>query len=100
MQVHSVYFWLDDLTDEEQQRFRDGLDALTGINLVEKGFVGVPANTDREVVDNSYDYVLVLFFEDGDDEKAYQEHPIHRQFVDDCEQYWEDLVVYDSVEMG
>lgn len=99
MQVHSVYFWLKDLNDEERQRFKDGLRALTGIDIVQNGFVGVPARTDRDVVDDSYDYSLVLFFEDHEDERAYQNHPIHQEFLNDCEKFWEDLVVYDSVDM-
>lgn len=98
MHVHSVYFWLDDIGEEERSRFKEGLKALTGIDLVKKGFVGVPAEKDRAIVDNSYDFSLVLFFEHHEDEKAYQDHPIHQEFLNDCESFWDDIVVYDSVD--
>lgn len=100
MFAHTVYFWLeDDLTDRDERAFVEGVQSLTEIDLVRDAFVGRPAGTDREVVDNSYDYSLLLRFEDADDQDAYQVHETHLAFVDECEQYWTDVQVYDSIEL-
>lgn len=97
---HTVLFWLrDDLSPEEEGEFEAGLRSLTAIDLVRGSLVGTPAGTDREVVDNSFDLALHLDFEDADDQDAYQAHPVHREFVEDCEAYWERVQVYDSLEL-
>ena len=58
--------------------------------------IGVPADTEqRGVVDGSYSASEILFFDDVEGQNAYQVHPIHKQFVADCEHLWERVVVYD-----
>lgn len=101
MFVHNVYFWLeDDLSDKEIAKFEEGVESLTGIDLVNDGFIGVPAGTEREVVDNSYDYLLMLWFEDEEAQDAYQVHEVHKKFVRDCESFWTKVQIYDSVSAG
>ena len=34
---------------------------------------------------------------DAAGQKIYQDHPIHRQFVADCEHLWEKVIVYDAI---
>lgn len=101
MFVHAVYFWLrDDLTSAERARFVSSLHALRGIDAVQQGYVGVPAPTDRPVIERGYSYALVLVFADGAGQDAYQHHPVHDRFRDECAGYWHTLRIYDSVTEG
>src|SRR5215208_4641483 len=60
MFVHSVYFWLrDDLTPAARATFVDGVRSLTTIETVQHGFLGTPASTNREIIDQTYSYALV-----------------------------------------
>jgi len=98
MFVHNVYFWTDDLSDDEREEFEDGLRSLTEIDRVQDAFVGTPAGTDRDVVDNSYAYNLMLIFDSETDQQGYQEHPTHLDFVDNCSAYWTEVRVFDTIE--
>ena len=101
MFVHAVYFWLrDDLTEEERGRFRAGLASLTKIESVHAGYVGVPAATDREVIDRSYSYALVVVFADEQAHDAYQGDPVHDSFREKYAPFWERLRIYDSIDEG
>ena len=98
MFVHAVYFSLrDDLPPAERARFEAGLQALRGIESVQQGHVGVPAATDREVVERGYTHALVLTFADAAAHHAYQVHPVHDRFREECAGYWRALRIYDSV---
>ena len=97
--VHHVFFWLkrpDSKTDLD--RLLKGLATLPRIESIRGSHFGVPANTEkRAVVDSSFSVSEVLFFDDAAGQKLYQDHPIHRQFVADCEHLWEKVVVYDVI---
>jgi hypothetical protein len=97
--VHHVFFWLkrpDSKADRD--RLLRGLATLTGIESVRGSHFGVPAATaKRDVVDNSFSVSEILFFDDAAGQKIYQDHPIHRQFVADCEHLWEKVIVYDAI---
>lgn len=75
-----------------------GLNTLRAIQAVQQLHIGVPAATEkREVVDNSYDVSELMFFASLEDQKLYQDHPLHLKFVKDCGHLWRKVVVYDSV---
>jgi hypothetical protein len=96
MLVHSVYFWLrDDLTAAEHERFVEGLNALLTIESIHHGHAGMPATTNRPVIDRSYSYGLIVFFEDRAGHDAYQDDPIHDRFRDACGDLWRDVKIYD-----
>jgi hypothetical protein len=98
MFTHSVYFWLrDDLSAEGKQRFVDGIRSLTTIESVAQGFIGTPAATDREIIDRSYSYALVVSFADEEAHDAYQVHPVHDRFREQCGGSWKKIVIYDAV---
>ena len=101
MFVHAVYFWLrDDLTSEERQRFETGLQSLCAIDSVRHGYIGSPAATDRPVIERSYSRALVLLFDDEGAHDAYQVHPVHDRFRDECHTLWRAVRIYDSVGDG
>ncbi|MGQ8366092.1 Dabb family protein [Glaciecola sp. 1036] len=96
--VHSVYFWLN---NPENQEDRDAfLHHLTTFidnsDYVKTKHIGVVAPSGRGVVDSSYDYTLVVTFEDKAAQDAYQVEPVHIKFVEDAQHLWSKVVVYDS----
>jgi hypothetical protein len=99
--VHAVYFWLrDDLSPEERARLDAGLRALRAIETVRHGWVGVPAPTDRPVIERGYSRALVLAFDDQAGHDAYQVHPVHDRFREECGTFWTTVRIYDSVDAG
>lgn len=98
MFVHAVYFSLrEGLTEAERAQFIAGLHALRGIESVREGYIGVPAATDRPVIARDYSHALVLVFPDVEAHDAYQQHPVHDRFRDECSSYWTGVRIYDSV---
>ena len=73
MFVHAVYFWLrKDLTPAQLEQYAAGLESLRRIDGVRAGYIGVPAPTDRPVVERGYSRALVLVFADQAAHDAYQ----------------------------
>ena len=97
--IHSVYFWLktpndtvaNELFMKELTSFIDEMDMIVGKHI------GSPAPTDRDVIDNTYTYSLVLTFKNKEDQDTYQEHPRHKQFVENASDLWNKVQVYDSI---
>ncbi len=96
--AHTVYFWLKDgLSAEELKSFEEGIRSLTGAPTVKRLFLGTPAGTpSRGVVDNSFDYNLVLWFDDVAGHDAYQVSPTHLKFVADHEAKFDVVKVMDT----
>src|SRR5215213_8291225 len=101
MLVHHVFFWLKNPSSKEDlNKLITGLKTLKKIETVREIHIGVPASTEkREVVDNSYSASEVLYFDDLAGQKIYQDHPIHKKFVEDCSGLWEKVIVYDAVDV-
>ena len=96
--MHVVYFWLDpELTAEQTEEFLTDLRGLANVPTVRRLWVGKPAATpSRGVVDNSFDYSLVVWFDDVAGHDAYQAHPIHLAFVEAQEAKFARVRVRDS----
>jgi hypothetical protein len=98
MFVHAVYFWLRAGLDEEQRAtFIQGVNSLATVATVRHAFIGVPASTDRPVIERSYSHAVVLVFEDKQGHDDYQVDPIHLRFVEECGTLWSKVTIYDSV---
>jgi hypothetical protein len=39
-----------------------------------------------------------MFFDDLAGQKIYQDHPIHKKFIEDCSALWEKVIVYDVID--
>ena len=99
MFVHHVYFWAKNPGNaEERARLLKGLQTLTGIEVIKMSHIGVPATTNRSVIDTSYAFSLLLIFDNLQHQEAYQVHPTHVKFVEECASLWEKVIVYDSVD--
>ncbi len=96
--VHCVYFWLkDDLTPDQIKELERGLERLAHIETVKKGYIGVPATTDRPIIDRTYDYALILAFDNKEQHDIYQEHPVHEEFRQAFGTFWLKVTIYDVV---
>ena len=98
MFVHHVYFWLrNESNEEDKAKLIEGLRKLSKVSTIRKFYIGVPAATNRDVIERSYSVSWLLFFDNPADQDNYQTDPIHLKFVEDCSMLWKKVVVYDSV---
>ena len=95
--VHHVYFWLKSPGDAQaREALIAGLRTLTAVPEVLWSHIGIPAESERGVVDDSYSVSWLVFLADKAAEDRYQVDPIHLKFVEDCSALWERVVVYDT----
>lgn len=97
--THVVYFWLENPdNNEDRQAFEKSLKKfLNNSQYAKTKFIGVPANTPRDVVDNSFTYSLILSFPSKEIQDLYQQEPAHLLFIKESEHLWKRVQVYDSV---
>ncbi|WP_255474029.1 Dabb family protein [Pontibacter qinzhouensis] len=99
MFVHHVYFWLKNPDSAaDKAKLIEGLNTLKGIKQIKMAHIGVPANTNRSVIERGYAVSWLLFFDNQQEQDVYQEHPVHLKFVENYSQLWEKVIVYDSVD--
>lgn len=96
--IHHVFFWLKQpLTQEMCEKFEKSLKELAAIETIVDYHIGVPAPTNRDVIDTSYTYSMLSTYKSKEDQDIYQGHEKHLKFIADCQDLWEKVVVYDSV---
>jgi hypothetical protein len=95
--VHHVFFWLKNPSSKEDlNKLLAGVRSLKKIKTVRQLYVGVPASTEkRDVIESSYHVSELMFFDSLEDQKAYQDDPLHKKFIEDCSHLWDKVVVYD-----
>ena len=98
MLLHTVLFWLKkELTERDFALFEQKVLEFKKISPVKQLFLGRPASTPkRPVIDDSYHYCLTVVLEDITAHNAYQEDPIHLEFIKECSHMWEKVKIYDS----
>jgi hypothetical protein len=97
--IHHVFFWLKNPgSQEDRAALVAGLKKLSKAGTIKDSHIGVPAGTDRDVIETSYALSWLLLFETPADQEAYQTDPIHLQFIKECSSLWSKVVVYDSVD--
>jgi len=98
MLAHHVLFWLKtDTTDHQKVAFKKGLESLQKIETVKHFHAGTPSTIERAVVDVTYTFSLVLFFEDLAGHDVYQIHNLHKTFLDEFRSLFEKVIIYDSI---
>jgi hypothetical protein len=97
--VHSVYFWLKNPTNiDDRTLFETSLKKfINESKFAREKFIGTPAGTQRSVVDNSYDYCLIVTFNSKEDQDKYQKEPAHLQFIKEAKHLWEEVIIYDAI---
>lgn len=97
MIAHHVLFWLKaDTTEAQKEAFLGGLKSLENIEVVKNFHVGTPAPIERAVVDASYTYSLLIFFQDLAAHDVYQVHSIHKAFLEEFRVFFDKVVIYDA----
>jgi hypothetical protein len=99
--VHHVYFWLKAPGDPQaREALVTGLRKLAAAPDILWSHIGLPAESERGVVDDSYSVSWLVFLADRAAEERYQVDPIHLKFVEDCSPLWERVVVYDTEQVA
>ncbi len=97
MIAHHVLFWLKaDTTEIQKTDFLKGLQSLEEIEVVRTIHIGTPAPIERAVVDATYTFSLLVFFEDLAAHDVYQSHAIHQAFLGENKIHFEKVVIYDA----
>lgn len=98
--VHHVYFWLKEPKNQaHKKQLIKGLNELITVKTIKVSHIGFPAGTEsRDVVDHSYSVSYMVMFDCQADQDAYQIDPIHTKFVEDHQDLWSKVIVYDSVD--
>ncbi|MEL6633269.1 MAG: Dabb family protein [Bacteroidota bacterium] len=98
--VHMVFFWLKEPENGAvKQAFTEAIgDFLTINEQVVSYHLGAPANTSREIVDNSYTFCLIVTFEDREGHDAYQVSDSHQELLKLTRPFWEKVQIYDSMQ--
>ncbi|MDX2430400.1 MAG: Dabb family protein [Bacteroides sp.] len=98
--AHVVFFWLIDEKKETQEKFTSELTKfIDNVDLILTKHIGTPADTDREVIDSSWSYSLILSFKSKKEQDLYQQHPLHKDFIENASSLWTKVQVYDSIKL-
>lgn len=98
MFVHHVFFYLKNAGNEaDKAKLLEGLKKLAKCPTIKLVHIGTPAGTTRAVIERTYAYSWLCFFDSAEDEEAYQKDPIHDDFRNNYAHLWEKVVIYDSV---
>ena len=99
--IHHVYFWLNHpQSSSDRDKLIAGLRKLSAVKTIQQFHIGVPANTNRAVIENSYAVSWLLTFNNDADQASYQTDPDHLAFIAECAALWSKVVVYDSIDAG
>ncbi|MEO0583725.1 MAG: Dabb family protein [Bacteroidota bacterium] len=98
--VHMVFFWLKEPENGSvKQAFAKAIGDFLEVNeQVVSYHIGSPANTPREIVDNSYTFCLIVTFEDREGHDAYQVSDSHQELLKLTRPFWEKVQIYDSMQ--
>ncbi len=98
--LHVVFFWLINDKPETKNSFLSELKKfIDHVDLIKTRHIGSPADTSREVIDSTYSYSLILSFDSKKEQDLYQEHPLHKEFIENASSLWEKVLVYDSLKL-
>jgi hypothetical protein len=100
--VHHVFFWLKDPDNPVvRKQFEKAVEELLRIETIKLSHTGVPASTEqRDVVDHTYTYSVMTFFDSREGQDIYQVHPLHIKFVEENSHLWSKVIVYDSIDIS
>ncbi len=97
--VHTVFFWMKDPANEvANKKFEVSLRKfLDSSKYAKTQFIGRPPKATRDVVDDSFTYSLVLSFESAEAQEKYQKETAHLVFIEESQDLWDKVVVYDAM---
>lgn len=97
--AHTVYFWMKNPNDQNGNvSFLKSLRKfIDNCPYIITKHIGQPAPTDRDVIDNTYSYSLLLTFNNKEEQDKYQDDPNHKIFIAESSDLWSKVLVYDSI---
>lgn len=97
--AHTVFFWLKNPdSKEDKAKFEASLTKfLKSSAHIKSMHLGVPASTNRPIIDTTYSYCLSLNFTSKEEHDKYQEEEVHKVFIRESENLWKKVLIYDSV---
>lgn len=100
--IHVVFFWLKEPQNSaHRQKFEISITKFMNHSQYAGSWhIGIPAGTDRLVVDNSYTYSLIVTFPSPASHDEYQAEPAHMTFIDECHELWDRVQVYDTTSIA
>ena len=96
--IHHVFFWLKENDESNREQLIEGLKILSSVSTIKQYHIGVPAGTNREVIENTYNVSWMILFDNAADQDSYQVDPIHLNFVKEYSHLWHKVVVYDTID--
>lgn len=99
--VHSVYVWLKEPNNQlDRKVFENSLQKLfENSKYTKTNYLGIPANTKRLVVDNTYTYLIIVTFASKEEQDLYQAEEAHQQFLKEASSLWSKVLIYDAVKV-
>lgn len=96
--AHDVFFSLKDASPEARQKLVDACKTYLSGHPGTVFFAAGARNEQmrREVNDQAFDVSLHLYFESQAAHDAYQEHPRHKQFIEENQANWKAVRVFDA----
>lgn len=95
--LHHVFFWLNEPDSAAaRQEFLTALRKMEAIPTVRQSYIGTPAGTPRDVVDNSWTFYWLVTFDDRQGWQVYNDHALHDEFRKKSP-LWKKVQVYDVV---
>lgn len=100
--THVVYFWLKNPDDaSDRAKFEKSLKTfLDSSKFAKTNFIGTPPKAVRDVVDDSFTYALIVTFESAEAQEGYQNEEVHLNFIAECKDLWNKVIVYDALGMA
>lgn len=97
--THVVYFWFNNPDSVEDKAFfeKSLKKFLNSSKYAKTNFIGTAPKATRDVVDDSYDYTIILTFASAAAQEAYQKEDVHLQFIEESKHLWKKVIVYDAV---
>ncbi|MFK2819440.1 Dabb family protein [Flavobacteriaceae sp. LMIT009] len=96
--AHIVLIWLKEPNNETvHTSFQSALQTMVKNSLyIKSAHLGSPANTNRDIVDNSYTYCYIATFASKEDQDSYQTEKAHDVFREKVGHLFDKIVIYDS----
>ncbi|MCP5325611.1 MAG: Dabb family protein [Oceanospirillaceae bacterium] len=94
---HLILVWQKKDTPAGQtSAFLQATEQLASIEQVKSLIIRTAIESERPVVDDSFDYAVLMTFASQEDMQHYQDHPQHVQFLNDhVKGKMEKIVIYD-----
>jgi hypothetical protein len=93
--VHIVFYWLKDQADKD--KLIEGLKMLVTAKNIKSSYVGTAQKTKPDVMEMSWDVMLLMVFEKPGGIDAYHKEEVHQKFVDGYGKLWSKTLKFDSL---